>query len=75
MTATVDAVETKEPFRVAVFADFVCPYSFLAVEQIDRIARDYGLTPMWRCARQGRAPQRMDERNGARSIRAHPAIS
>ena len=26
-------------FRVAVFADFVCPYSFLAVEQIDRLAR------------------------------------
>ncbi len=48
MTATVEAVETKEPFRVAVFADFVCPYSFLAVEQIDRIARDYGVTPMWR---------------------------
>ena len=45
MTAT-DA--TKEPFRVAVFADFVCPYSFLAVEQIDRIAREYGVTPMWR---------------------------
>ena len=48
MTATVEAVETKEPFRVAVFADFVCPYSLLAVEQIDRIARDYGVTPMWR---------------------------
>ena len=48
MTATVEAVETREPFRVAVFADFVCPYSFLAVEQIDRIARDYGVTPMWR---------------------------
>jgi predicted DsbA family dithiol-disulfide isomerase len=38
----------KEPFRVVVFADFVCPYSFLAVEQIDRIARDYGLRPLWR---------------------------
>ncbi len=53
MTTTVEAKDTtnesaKEPFRVAVFADFVCPYSFLAVEQIDRIARDYGVTPMWR---------------------------
>ena len=45
MTTT---VETKEPFRVAVFADFVCPYSFLAVEQIDRLASEYGVTPMWR---------------------------
>ena len=35
-------------FRVAVFADFVCPYSFLAVEQIDRLAREYGVEPMWR---------------------------
>ena len=28
--------ESTEPFHVVVFADFVCPYSFLAVEQIDR---------------------------------------
>ena len=37
-----------EPFRVAVFADFVCPYSFLAVDQIDRLAREYDVKPMWR---------------------------
>jgi predicted DsbA family dithiol-disulfide isomerase len=36
------------PFRVAVFADFVCPYSFLAVDQIDRLAREYDVQPMWR---------------------------
>jgi len=43
--------ETQQPqekFRVAVFADFVCPYSFLAVEQIDRLAREYGVQPLWR---------------------------
>jgi predicted DsbA family dithiol-disulfide isomerase len=40
--------ETVQPFRVAVFADFVCPYSFLAVEQIDRLAREYDVKPMWR---------------------------
>ena len=40
--------ESKEKFRVAVFADFVCPYSFLAVEQIDRLAREYNVEPMWR---------------------------
>ena len=37
-----DAAQLEQPeqaagskFRVAVFADFVCPYSFLAVEQIE----------------------------------------
>jgi predicted DsbA family dithiol-disulfide isomerase len=34
--------------RVVVFADFVCPYSYLAVDQIDRLARDYDLKPLWR---------------------------
>jgi predicted DsbA family dithiol-disulfide isomerase len=43
-----DNEETPEPFRVVVFADFVCPYSFLAVEQIDRLAREYDLAPLWR---------------------------
>ena len=38
----------QQPFRVVVFADFVCPYSFLAVDQIDRIAREYGVQPLWR---------------------------
>ena len=40
--------ESATPFRVVVFADFVCTYSYLAVEQIDRLARDYGVRPLWR---------------------------
>lgn len=40
--------EPAKPFRIAVFADFVCPYSYLAVEQIDRLSREYGLQPLWR---------------------------
>ena len=40
--------EASEPFRVVVFADFVCPYSFLAVDQIDRLAREYDVKPLWR---------------------------
>ena len=40
--------DSAEPFRVVVFADFVCPYSFLAVDQIDRLAREYGVRPLWR---------------------------
>ena len=37
-----------EEFRVLVFADFVCPYSFLAVSQIDRLAQEYQVRPIWR---------------------------
>ena len=40
--------ETAEPVRVVVFADFVCPYSYLAVDQIDRLAREYNVQPLWR---------------------------
>jgi predicted DsbA family dithiol-disulfide isomerase len=40
--------ESERPFRVAVFADFVCPYSYLAVDQIDRLAREYDVQPLWR---------------------------
>jgi predicted DsbA family dithiol-disulfide isomerase len=40
--------ESPKPFRVVVFADFVCPYSFLAVDQIDRLAREYDVQPLWR---------------------------
>lgn len=40
--------ESTKPFRVVVFADFVCPYSFLAVDQIDRLAREYDVQPLWR---------------------------
>jgi predicted DsbA family dithiol-disulfide isomerase len=36
------------PFRIVVFADFVCPYSYLTVSQVDRLAREYGVRPMWR---------------------------
>ena len=40
--------ESAQPFRVVVFADFVCPYSYLAVDQIDRLAREYDVKPLWR---------------------------
>jgi predicted DsbA family dithiol-disulfide isomerase len=43
-----DNRESAGAFRVVVFADFVCPYSFLAVDQIDRLAREYDLKPLWR---------------------------
>jgi predicted DsbA family dithiol-disulfide isomerase len=40
--------EAARPIRVAVFADFTCPYSYLAVDQIDRLAREYDVKPLWR---------------------------
>jgi predicted DsbA family dithiol-disulfide isomerase len=44
--------ENQEPaggaFRAAVFADFVCPYSYLAVDQMDRLAKEYGVRAPWR---------------------------
>lgn len=48
MTAVTHNQSSAEPFRVVVFADFVCPYSFLAVDQIDRLAREYDVEPQWR---------------------------
>jgi predicted DsbA family dithiol-disulfide isomerase len=33
---------------LVVFADFVCPYSFLSVDQIDRLAREYDVQVLWR---------------------------
>jgi predicted DsbA family dithiol-disulfide isomerase len=48
MTENPEPNTAAQPFRVAVFADFVCPYSYLAVEQIDRLAREYDVKPLWR---------------------------
>lgn len=39
---------TPSELRVVVFADFVCPYSYLAVDQIDKLAREYDVKPLWR---------------------------
>jgi predicted DsbA family dithiol-disulfide isomerase len=43
-----DSAQQAAPLRVVVFADFVCPYSYLAVDQIDRLAREYDIRPLWR---------------------------
>ena len=43
-----DTQPSTDPLRVVVFADFVCPYSYLAVDQIDRLAREYDVKPLWR---------------------------
>ena len=48
MTAESLNQEAEQPFRVVIFADFTCPYSFLTVDQIDRLAREYNVRPLWR---------------------------
>lgn len=43
-----DNETTATRFPVVIFADFVCPYSYLASEQVDRLAEEYDLQPLWR---------------------------
>ena len=35
-------------FPFVVFADFVCPWSYLAVHQVARLGVEYGIRPIWR---------------------------
>ena len=37
-----------QPFPVVFFADFTCPYSYIAQAQVDNLIRDYGVQPLWR---------------------------
>ena len=38
----------RNNFMVAVFADFVCPYSFITIDQMDRLNAEYGVRVLWR---------------------------
>lgn len=42
------AVTDRNQFMVAVFADFVCPYSFITIDQMDRLSAEYGVRVLWR---------------------------
>jgi predicted DsbA family dithiol-disulfide isomerase len=39
---------TATPLPVVVFADFVCPYSYIALDQMDNLMRDYNIELLWR---------------------------
>jgi predicted DsbA family dithiol-disulfide isomerase len=39
---------TLAPLPVVVFADFICPYSFIALDQMDDLMRDYNVELLWR---------------------------
>jgi predicted DsbA family dithiol-disulfide isomerase len=43
-----DAVQSKNPFRVVMFADFICPYCYIGQERMEQLARDYDVQPIWR---------------------------
>jgi predicted DsbA family dithiol-disulfide isomerase len=36
------------PLPVVVFADFICPYSYIALDQMDDLRRDYNIELIWR---------------------------
>jgi predicted DsbA family dithiol-disulfide isomerase len=36
------------PLTVVVFADFICPYSYIALDQMDDLIRDYNVEVLWR---------------------------
>ncbi|HEX4211593.1 MAG TPA: DsbA family protein [Candidatus Binataceae bacterium] len=36
------------PLPVVVFADFICPYSYIALDQMDDLMRDYHVELLWR---------------------------
>jgi len=39
---------TATPLPVVVFADFICPYSYIALDQMEDRARDYNVELLWR---------------------------
>lgn len=41
-------VEPKTTLPVVIFADFVCPYSYIAQEQVDLLIQEYDVKPLWR---------------------------
>jgi predicted DsbA family dithiol-disulfide isomerase len=39
---------TATPLPVIVFADFICPYSYIALDQMEDLTRDYNVELLWR---------------------------
>ena len=40
--------QRRDPLPVVVFADFICPYSYIALDQMDDLMRDYNIELLWR---------------------------
>ncbi|HKD67497.1 MAG TPA: DsbA family protein [Candidatus Binataceae bacterium] len=43
-----DAPQCETPFRVVMFADFICPYCYIGQERMEQLAHDYDVQPIWR---------------------------
>jgi predicted DsbA family dithiol-disulfide isomerase len=42
------AAQSGKPFRVVMFADFICPYCYIGQERMEQLAHDYDVEPLWR---------------------------
>jgi predicted DsbA family dithiol-disulfide isomerase len=45
---TTEAQTSSTALPVVVFADFVCPYSYIAQEQVDQLIREYDVQVLWK---------------------------
>jgi predicted DsbA family dithiol-disulfide isomerase len=43
-----DSQDAAKPLTVIVFGDFICPYSYIAQDQMDELARNYNVELLWR---------------------------
>ncbi len=43
-----DPNDGVNPLPVVVFADFICPYSYIALDQMDALVREYNIELLWR---------------------------
>ncbi len=48
MTDQMQAQQQAQTAPVVIFTDFICPYSYIAQEQIDQLMQDYDVQPLWR---------------------------
>jgi predicted DsbA family dithiol-disulfide isomerase len=48
MANQADTPQSAPPFRVIMFADFICPYCYIGQERMEQLARDYDVQPIWR---------------------------
>ena len=47
-TAEEKGYKSNAEVPVVVFADFVCPWSYIVQDNIDRLAEEYGVKPQWK---------------------------
>lgn len=43
-----DVQENSGPVKAAVFADFICPWSYIVQDSVDRLVNEYDIEVMWK---------------------------